>query len=63
MKDPLTKTEVQAIAKKAVQQMLKSDSTVERIIMQMIRNGLIQYNKSIYTRRGFWSSDIRNVGT
>lgn len=63
MAQPLTRDEIQELVQKTVKRLLRSDADTEKIIMQMIKNGLIQYSKSIYTRRGFWSGDIRNSGT
>jgi hypothetical protein len=58
--DELTRRDVEDIAYQSVLKILKNDTKAEDIIIGMVRNGLIQMYKTMYTRRGFWKDDIRN---
>lgn len=58
--DTLTRREVEDIAQRVVMRLLRDDTKAETLVMNMVRNGLVQMYKTMYTRRGFWKDDIRN---
>jgi len=58
MAKELTREEVKSMVHDAVLAMLRSDQKTEELIMKMVANGMIQFHKTIYTRRGFWKSEI-----
>ena len=56
----LTRHDVEDIAQRVVMRLLRDDTKAEALVMGMVRNGLVQMYKTMYTRRGFWKDDIRN---
>ena len=43
-----------------VKKKFKGDKDLEKYVVDVTRNVLIQLYKTMYTRRGFWSSDLKN---
>ena len=39
---------------------IKNDKDVEKYLVDVTRNVLIQLYKNLWTRRNFWSSDLKN---
>lgn len=43
-----------------IRRKLKSDKENEKYLVELTRNVLIQLYKNLWTRRNFWSSDLKN---
>lgn len=43
-----------------VKKKFKNDKDLEKYIVDVTRNVLIQLYKTMYTRKGFWASDLKN---
>lgn len=55
--------ELENRVKAVVHQMIKSDSATEKAIVEIAKNVLVQLYKSLWTKRSFWTSDLRNAGS
>ena len=43
-----------------IKKKFKGDKDLEKYVVDVTRNVLIQLYKTMYTRKGFWSSDLKN---
>lgn len=79
----ITRTDVEQIAKKTVQNMLtgarnpefenriksvvkdmvKNDKDFEKLVVDISKNVLVQLYKALWTKRNFWTSDLKNVSS
>ena len=46
--------------KSVVHQMVKSDKAIETAVVEITKNVLIQLYKALWTKKTFWTSDLRN---
>ena len=53
--------ELESRIKAVVHQMTKSDKDFENKIVEITRNVLVQLYKSLWTKRSFWSGDLKNI--
>ena len=43
-----------------IKKKMKNDKDIEKYLVELTRNVLIQLYKNLWTRRNFWSSDLKN---
>lgn len=43
-----------------IKKKFKNDKDIEKYVVDVTRNVLIQLYKTMYTRKGFWASDLKN---
>jgi hypothetical protein len=43
-----------------IKKKFKNDKDIEKYIVDVTRNVLIQLYKTMYTRKGFWTADLKN---
>lgn len=46
--------------KSVVTQMVKSDKNIQDSIVEITRNVLVQLYKALWTKKSFWTSDLKN---
>jgi hypothetical protein len=44
-----------------VKKKFKNDKDIEKYIVEITRNVLVQLYKSLWTKRSFWSGDLKNL--
>lgn len=44
-----------------VKKTLKNDKEIEKYLVELTRNVLVQMYKNLYTRKSFWTSDLKNA--
>jgi hypothetical protein len=53
-------TEFEAKVSDIIRRKLKNDKENEKYLVDLTKNVLIQLYKNLWTRRNFWSSDLKN---
>lgn len=43
-----------------IKKKFKNDKDIEKYLVDVIRNVLVQLYKTMYTRKGFWTADLKN---
>jgi hypothetical protein len=54
--------ELENKVKSIVQQMVKSDKGFEGAVVEIAKNVLVQLYKALWTKRSFWTGDLKNSG-
>lgn len=52
--------DLEAKVQKMVKDAIKSDKELEKFMVEISKNVLIQMYKNLWMRRNFWSSDLKN---
>lgn len=52
--------EMENRVKTIIHQMVKNDKQLEDAVVQITRNVLVQLYKSLWTKKSFWVSDLKN---
>jgi alpha-galactosidase/6-phospho-beta-glucosidase family protein len=58
-RDPDFENRVKAIVK----DMMKNDKDLEKKVVDVSKNVLVQLYKALWTKRNFWTSDLKNVSS
>jgi hypothetical protein len=52
--------ELESRVKSVVKDMVKQDKDFEKAVVEITRNVLVQLYKALWTRRSFWTADLKN---
>lgn len=55
--------ELESRIKIVIKDMVKQDKDFEKTVVEICRNVLVQLYKALWTRRSFWSADLKNVSS
>ena len=53
--------ELENRVKQIVKNMIKNDANIERIMVNVAKNVLVQLYKALWTKRSFWANDLKNT--
>lgn len=56
-------SELETKVKSTVREMLKNDKEVEKYVVDIAKNVLVQLYKALWSKRSFWTSDLRNISS
>lgn len=55
--------QLEASVKEVVKTMVKNDSDVEKAMVDIAKNVLVQLYKALWTKRGMWVNDLKNTAS
>jgi hypothetical protein len=54
--------ELEVKIRATVRDMVRNDKEVEKFVVEIAKNVLVQLYKALWTKRSFWASDLKNSG-
>lgn len=55
--------ELENKVRSVMKDIVKSDKDFEKAVVEISKNVLVQLYKALWTKRNFWTSDLKNVGS
>ena len=63
LKEFLNSKELEKKIQSSVDKEVKSDKELEKFVVEITKNVLTQLYKTMWTRRGFWTTNLKNKAT